>query len=128
MQAAVGALEALNQPCEITIFTDSEYLKNGITKWVRGWKARGWMTQDKKPVKNQDLWQQLDRLTRVHKIQWQWLKGHAGHADNEQCDTLAKQEISKLRSRYTRTQFKALVAEFKAAGNDAPQPGLKGLI
>ena len=119
MQAAISALGALTQPCEATIFTDSEYLKNGITSWVRGWKARGWKTLDKKPVKNQDLWRQLDQLTAQHTITWQWVKGHAGHADNERCDQLAKNEIGKLRKQYTRAQISALVAEFKA-GQDRP--------
>jgi ribonuclease HI len=128
IQAAIGALEALNQPCQITLFTDSEYLKNGITQWMWGWKARGWRTQDKKPVKNQDLWKRLDELCHVHQIQWQWVKGHAGHADNEQCDALARGEITRLRSRYTRSELKTLVARFKAGEVQSAQPGLQGLL
>ncbi len=120
MQAAIAALDALKEPCAVTLFTDSEYLKNGITSWVRGWKARGWLTKDKKPVKNQDLWRQLDQLTARHQVIWQWVKGHAGHSDNELCDELARGEISKLRKKFTKSQITEQVAQFKAGAQALP--------
>jgi len=113
MKAAIEALIALKQPCEVQLFTDSEYLKNGITKWVFAWKARGWLTKEKKPVKNQDLWRELDVLTSRHRVKWQWVKGHAGNVDNEKCDLLAKEEIGKLHRQYTRSQLKELVVKFR---------------
>jgi ribonuclease HI len=89
MLAAVRALAALKEPCEVEIVTDSEYLKNGITKWIRGWKRNGWKTKTKEPVVNQDLWQELDALNDRHKTVWTWTKGHSDHADNNRCDELA---------------------------------------
>jgi ribonuclease HI len=89
LRAAIEALRALKQPCEVDITTDSEYLKNGITMWIKCWRARGWMTKEKTPVKNQDLWEELDRLTSVHRTTWLWTKGHANHNDNNRCDELA---------------------------------------
>jgi ribonuclease HI len=123
MQAAISALAVLNQECEVTLHTDSEYLKKGITEWVRGWKARGWMTMEKKPVKNQDLWRQLDKLSTKHKVSWKWVKGHAGNPDNEKCDELARNEISKLRKRFTRAQISAMVDDYKKSGTQN-LPGL----
>jgi ribonuclease HI len=87
--AAVEGLKALREPCEVTITTDSEYLKNGITTWIHGWKRNGWLTKAKKPVVNQDLWQQLDDQVARHQAQWEWTRGHANHADNNRCDELA---------------------------------------
>ena len=81
------------------LFTDSQYLRKGITEWIDGWRKRGWRTADKKPVKNQDLWERLDAARRTHQIDWRWLKGHAGHVDNERCDELAREEIRRLRER-----------------------------
>ncbi|WP_241623106.1 ribonuclease HI [Rosenbergiella australiborealis] len=89
--AAIIALEALSQPCDVTLTTDSQYVRQGITKWIHNWKKRGWKTTDKKPVKNIDLWQRLDLALKEHSIQWMWVKGHAGHSENERCDELAKQ-------------------------------------
>jgi len=97
MQAAIEALRVLPQPCQVELFTDSQYLRKGVCEWLRGWKARGWMTAEKQPVKNQDLWRQLDTLVADHTIHWRWLKGHAGHKLNERCDQLAAAEIAKLR-------------------------------
>jgi ribonuclease HI len=97
MQAAIEALQTLAEPSRIEIFTDSQYLRQGICEWVKGWKQRGWRTAGRQPVKNQDLWCQLDRLVANHKINWRWLKGHAGHPLNERCDQLAGAEIRKLR-------------------------------
>lgn len=89
LRAAVEGLRALKEPCRVTVTTDSEYLKKGITNWIERWKHNGWKTAGKKPVANQDLWRQLDELTRRHQVRWQWTKGHASHADNNRCDELA---------------------------------------
>ena len=86
MQAAIKALEALKEPCEVEVFTDSKYLMDGITSWLAGWKRKGWKTKSKKPLKSEDLWRALDAAVSRHKVQWRWLKGHAGHAGNERCD------------------------------------------
>ena len=113
LQAAIGALSVVKEPCEIELFTDSAYVKNGITKWLHAWKRRGWTTMDKKPVKNEDLWRKLDRLAALHKVDWRWLKGHAGNVDNERCDLLACAEAAAMRTRFTREQLKTLKAEFE---------------
>jgi ribonuclease HI len=97
LQAAIGALKALNRPCTVQLFTDSEYLRNGITKWITSWKRNGWRTSQREPVKNRDLWQLLDEQVQRHKMDWRWLKGHAGHAENERCDTLASKAMQALR-------------------------------
>ena len=89
LTAAIRGLETLQQACEVEVVTDSEYVKNGITQWIHGWKRNGWKTAARKPVVNQDLWKELDRLTGQHRVQWTWTKGHAGHEDNNRCDELA---------------------------------------
>jgi ribonuclease HI len=89
MLAAIRALEALKRPCRVTLHTDSRYMMDGITKWVKGWQKNGWRTADKKPVKNMELWQELIAACAPHRIEWRWVKGHAGHAENERVDTLA---------------------------------------
>ncbi|KEO53963.1 RNaseH ribonuclease [Thioclava pacifica DSM 10166] len=88
--AAINALEALTRDTAITITTDSAYVKNGVTGWIHGWKRNGWKTANKKPVKNVDLWQRLDEAQRRHKVTWEWIKGHAGHPENERADELAR--------------------------------------
>lgn len=88
--AAINALEALTRGTAITITTDSAYVKNGVTGWIHGWKRNGWKTSNKKPVKNVDLWQRLDEAQRRHKVTWEWIKGHAGHPENERADELAR--------------------------------------
>ena len=88
--AAITALETLDRASRITIVTDSSYVKDGITKWIHGWKAKGWKTAAKKPVKNEDLWRRLDEATRRHTVTWEWVKGHAGHPENERADALAR--------------------------------------
>ena len=88
--AAIGALEALKRRCAADLFTDSSYLRNGITQWIHSWRRNGWRTADKKPVKNADLWQRLDALAGQHDITWHWVKGHAGHPENERADELAR--------------------------------------
>jgi ribonuclease HI len=88
--AAISALEALKRHCEVDLHTDSQYLRGGVTGWMFGWKKNGWRTADRKPVKNEDLWRRLDDATQTHKIDWRWVKGHAGDAMNERADELAR--------------------------------------
>jgi len=88
--AAINALETLEKPSKLTIVTDSSYVKDGMTSWIHGWKARGWKTAAKKPVKNEDLWKRLDEATQRHDVAWEWVKGHAGHPENERADELAR--------------------------------------
>jgi ribonuclease HI len=114
LQAAISALAALKEPCAVTLHTDSSYLRNGITQWLRGWKRNGWRTSTREPVKNEDLWKALDAAAAPHRIEWRWLKGHAGHADNERCDQLAAAEMAKLRKAYTRAQLAGLKEQFVA--------------
>ena len=94
--AAISALEALSEPCRVVLTTDSTYVKDGITKWIRNWKANGWRTAAKKPVKNQDLWQKLDAECARHQVEWCWVKGHAGHPGNERADSLANTAMDEL--------------------------------
>ena len=96
LTAAIRALEALKRPCEIDLYTDSQYVKNGITTWILDWKRRHWRTADRKPVKNVDLWQRLDELVGGHKITWHWVRGHSGHPINERVDALANAAIDAL--------------------------------
>jgi len=97
MMAAIAALEALKRPARVRLHTDSTYLKDGITKWIHAWKARGWKTAGKKPVKNQDLWQRLEAAIEPHEVTWFWVKGHAGHPENERADELARDAIGARR-------------------------------
>lgn len=90
LMAAISALESLTRPSTLTIVTDSAYVKNGVTGWIHGWKRNGWKTADRKPVKNADLWQRLDAAQARHRVDWRWIKGHAGHAENERADALAR--------------------------------------
>ncbi len=89
LTAAIEALKALSRPCAVTLSTDSRYVMDGLTKWIHGWQRNGWRTADRKPVKNAELWQALLAAAEPHKIDWKWVKGHAGHPDNERCDRLA---------------------------------------
>lgn len=89
LMAAIQGLNALKKPCRVKLSTDSRYVMDGLTKWIKGWQKNGWKTADKKPVKNADLWQQLLDAAKPHRIEWVWVKGHAGHPDNERADTLA---------------------------------------
>ncbi len=97
MTAVIEGLNALNEPCEILLEIDSEYVKNGVTKWMDGWKRKGWKTASKQPVKNKDLWLELDEAVARHKIEWKWVKGHADHADNNRCDDLARLAATQAR-------------------------------
>lgn len=99
MMAAIQALEMLTKPCKIELHTDSQYLRNGVTQWIHGWKARGWKTADKKPVKNEDLWKRLDQARLRHEVDWRWVKGHAGHVMNERADGLARKGLEQARVR-----------------------------
>lgn len=90
LMAAISALEALKRPVTVDIHTDSTYVRDGITKWIHGWKKRDWRTADKKPVKNVDLWQRLEKAVARHQVDWHWVKGHAGHPENERADELAR--------------------------------------
>jgi ribonuclease HI len=95
--AAISALEALNRPSALTVVTDSAYVKNGVTGWIFGWKRNGWKTADRKPVKNVDLWQRLDAAAGRHEVTWRWIKGHAGHAENERADALAREGMAPFK-------------------------------
>jgi ribonuclease HI len=90
LTAAIEGLKNLKETCRVEIVTDSQYLKNGITQWIANWKRKGWLTKDRKPVLNKDLWQQLDELVNRHQVTWEWTKGHASHEDNNRCDELAQ--------------------------------------
>ncbi|MBL8567797.1 MAG: ribonuclease HI [Phreatobacter sp.] len=95
--AAINALEALKRPSQVDLHTDSQYVKNGIMSWIHGWKRNGWKTADKKPVKNADLWQRLDDVSDLHEVTWHWVKGHAGHAENERADELAREGMAPFK-------------------------------
>ena len=97
--AAISALEALKRPAQVDIYTDSQYVRGGITGWIFGWKKNGWKTSDRKPVKNVDLWQRLDTALGEHQVKWHWVKGHAGHAENERADELARKGLQDARQR-----------------------------
>ncbi len=99
LTAAIRALEALKRHSTVDLYTDSIYVRDGITKWIHGWKRNGWKTADKKPVKNAELWQELDALTRAHDVSWHWVKGHAGHVENERADALARRGLEEVRGR-----------------------------
>lgn len=96
LTAAIKALEALKEPCRVRLTTDSNYVRNGIMQWIDDWKRRGWRTASKRPVKNRDLWQRLDELAARHEIEWRWVKGHSGHAENERADALATRAMDGL--------------------------------
>ena len=97
LMAAIAALEALKRPCAVELYTDSQYLRQGISEWLAGWKARGWRTASKAPVKNEDLWRRLDAARARHDVKWLWVKGHAGHPLNERADALARQGLLTTR-------------------------------
>ena len=99
LMAAISALAALKEPCEVALTTDSQYVRKGITEWIVGWKRNNWRTAAKKPVVNVDLWQQLDTLNQKHTVQWHWVKGHSGHRENELADQLANRGIADMQQR-----------------------------
>jgi len=96
LTAVIEALASLKRTCEVTLYTDSQYVRKGITEWIIGWKQRGWQTADKKPVKNVDLWQRLDGLRHLHQVDWRWVKGHAGDPGNERADALANRGAASV--------------------------------
>jgi ribonuclease HI len=98
LMAVIQGLNALTRASDVCVTTDSQYVKNGITQWIHNWKRNGWKTANKKPVKNVDLWQQLDQAVQQHQVAWQWVKGHAGHAENERADALAGQGVEQVRN------------------------------
>jgi ribonuclease HI len=98
LMGAIAALEALKRPCEVELHTDSQYLRQGITEWIHGWKRNGWRTVERKPVKNADLWQRLDAAAACHTMHWHWVRGHAGHPMNERADALARQAVAEIRN------------------------------
>jgi ribonuclease HI len=99
LTAVIRALEALKRRCRIRVYTDSQYVQKGISEWISSWKRRGWRTADRKPVKNVDLWQELDALVRTHDIEWHWVRGHSGHDGNERADALANRGIDEMQQR-----------------------------
>ena len=99
LTAAIRALQALKRPCKVALYTDSQYVRQGITEWLPLWHARGWKTAGRKPVKNQDLWQELDLQAARHRIEWHWVRGHTGHPENERADALANRGIDELPDR-----------------------------
>jgi ribonuclease HI len=124
LQAAIEALVSLKQPCEVEFYTDSKYVQNGIAQWLKGWKRNGWLTSAKQPVKNADLWRQLDSAAAPHRIVWHWLKGHAGHIENERCDVLANEAIDKIQRDFSAAQLAQHLTAFGAANAAGPQPSL----
>ena len=119
LQAAIESLKLLKEPCEIDFHTDSQYVRQGITKWIAGWKRNGWRTSTKKPVKNDDLWKQLDAVSANHKMRWHWVKGHAGHPENERCDELANEVIAKVKSQHSAAQLAEALRAFQRQTEDA---------
>ena len=113
LMAAIEALTALTERSEVCLFTDSQYVKNGITQWISGWKRKGWITSTKEPVKNVDLWKLLDAVVAQHRVTWKWVKGHAGNADNERCDGLARREIAKLKQQHSKIDRQAALVALK---------------
>jgi ribonuclease HI len=121
LQAAIEALSALKERCSVDLFTDSQYLRKGITQWVATWSRNGWLTTARQPVKNDDLWRKLVALAAKHELRWHWLKGHAGHEGNECCDRLAVNEIVRIKEQCPPDQLAAALAEFRGTPRqDAP--------
>ncbi len=114
LQAAIEALTVLKEPCAVEFYTDSEYVKSGVSAWLSNWKRNGWRTKAKQPVKNGDLWRALDSQASKHQVKWHWLKGHAGHVGNERCDKLANAEIAKIKKAFSPEQLKGMLAELSA--------------
>ena len=120
LAAAIGALAVLKEPCAMELYTDSQYVRDGISKWITAWKRRGWMTLDKKPVKNGDFWRKLDALAVGHRVTWKWVKGHAGHEVNERCDALARGQSVRMMRLHTPAQLRELLEQFRAGRLASP--------
>jgi ribonuclease HI len=121
LQAAIAGLQALKESCVVDLFTDSEYLKDGITVWVTAWKRGGWKAKSKKPVKNVDLWKQLDELAAQHQVTWHWVRGHSGHPQNERCDQLATEAIQTLRRAHAPAELAQALADFQQQQSPRPE-------
>ena len=115
LMAAIESLNLLKEACDIDFHTDSEYVRNGITQWLAGWKRNGWRTAAKKPVKNADLWQQLDAANARHTVRWHWVKGHAGNDLNERCDELVQEAIAKVKDSHSSAELASALKVFKEA-------------
>jgi ribonuclease HI len=120
LSAAIGGLTALKEPCDVTLYTDSQYLRKGITQWLSRWKRNSWKTAEKQPVKNEDLWRELDAAASRHHVTWHWVKGHAGHAHNERCDSLAAEAIRRVRALHSPAELKRLLREFSDERDKSP--------
>lgn len=127
LQAAISALEALKMPCRVLFHTDSQYLRQGISEWVHGWKKNGWKTKSRQPVKNADLWKFLDELASKHTVTWKWVKGHSGHPENERCDELAAAEIQKLVTSKSREELQSSLEAFQSQSQSKPEGQCKQL-
>lgn len=112
LMAAIEGLRALKEPCAVEFHTDSQYVKNGVTTWIKGWKRNGWQTRNKLPVKNEDLWRELDAETQRHQVSWHWVRGHAGHSGNERCDVLAGAAIEKIKRMSSPAQLREALSAF----------------
>ena len=113
LRSAIAALAVLKEPCQVALHTDSQYLRDGITRWLPGWKRNGWRTREKKAVKNADLWRELEAGAARHRVSWCWLKGHAGHEHNERCDQLAVAEVALIRRSHSSGQLRELLEAFR---------------
>ena len=116
LRAAIESLSLLTKPCIVEMHTDSQYVRNGITKWLAGWKKNGWKTASKQPVKNEDLWRVLDAVASKHQVNWHWVKGHAGNDGNERCDQLCAEAMAAVKRQYSHQQLATALAAFKDAG------------
>ena len=123
LQAVIEALNALQEFCEIEFYTDSVYVKNGVSTWLATWKRNGWRTKAKQAVKNEDLWRSIDSVVSDHQVDWRWLKGHAGHAGNERCDQLANEEIAKVRQCFKPEELQEQLARYVAKNDLQPAAG-----
>jgi ribonuclease HI len=120
LTAAISALDALKEPCTVDLHTDSNYVRDGISKWIDGWKKNGWKTADRKPVKNAELWQALDAARRRHKVTWHWVRGHAGHPENERADELARAGMAPFKGKSARPRPVAATAPEGASAASRP--------
>jgi ribonuclease HI len=120
LRAAIEGLSALKTPCRVEFFTDSQYVKNGMTLWIEGWKRKGWRMKSRKPVKNMDLWQALDAAVAKHTVTWRWVKGHTGQAGNECCDLLANAAMDRIEEEFPSSQRAEALKQFQAASPSVP--------
>ncbi|MCC5842297.1 MAG: ribonuclease HI [Opitutales bacterium] len=123
--AAIEALRVLRETCHVILHTDSQYLKQGVTQWLAGWKRNGWRTRTREPVKNEDLWRHLDEVVTRHTVEWQWVKGHAGDEHNESCDALAQNAIAHLKKTATQAELRAALLVFQSERVEAPDTLLR---